>query len=107
MRFLTLVAAAGLAVMVSGRASPCQPPLLVFSPGFTGAASASTALLEDLASHGYVVLDIVHPYEVVAATLSGGSVVTMLDSTGAPRAELRRIFTEWADEDSAMARVTH
>jgi dienelactone hydrolase len=81
-------------------------PLLVFSPGFTGLASASTALIEDLASHGYVVLDIVHPYEVVAATLSDGSVVTMLDSTGGPRTELRRIFTEWADEDSTMARVT-
>src|SRR5205814_7178910 len=59
-------------------------PVLVFSAGFTGIPSASTALLEELASHGYAVLNIVHPYEVSAATLADGRVVSMLDSSGAP-----------------------
>src|SRR5439155_7103170 len=55
-------------------------PLLLFSHGYTGLASAYTALLEDLASHGYVVLSVVHPYESVATTLSDGSIATMVDS---------------------------
>ena len=37
---------------------------------------------KDLASHGYAVCSIVHPYEASAATLADGRVVTMLDSSG-------------------------
>ena len=44
-------------------------PVLVFSHGYTGVPSSYTALLEDLASHGYAVLSVVHPYEATAATL--------------------------------------
>ena len=36
--------------------TPKQFPLLVFSHGYGGLPSAHTALLEDLASHGFVVL---------------------------------------------------
>ena len=81
-------------------------PLLVFSHGYTGLVSAYTALLEDLASHGYIVLSIAHPYEVAATSLSNGTVVTMLDSSGAPLKGIQDVFAEWHDEDSTMARVT-
>jgi predicted dienelactone hydrolase len=81
-------------------------PVLVFSHGYTAPASAYTALIEELASHGYVILSIVHPYESVATRLQYGHIVTMLDSTGAPRQGLVATFTEWAEEDSTMARVT-
>jgi len=86
--------------------SPKKLPVLVFSHGYTGIPSAYTALLEDLASHGYVVLSVVHPYEASAATLPGGRVVTMLDESGRPAAPLAEVFAEWRVEDQTMAAVT-
>lgn len=81
-------------------------PLLIFSHGYTGLASAYTALLEDLASHGFIVLSVIHPYESVAVRQSNGAVVTLLDSAGAMRSEIRAVIGEWDTEDSTMARVT-
>lgn len=37
-------------------------PLLIFSPGFGSPVQLYTTLLEDLASHGYIVAGINHPY---------------------------------------------
>jgi dienelactone hydrolase len=87
-------------------ASPQRLPVLVFSHGYTGIPSAYTALLEDLASHGYAVLSVVHPYEASAATLPDGRVVTMLDESGRPAAPLAAVFAEWRAEDETMAAVT-
>ena len=81
-------------------------PVLVFSHGYTGLVSAYSALLEDLASHGYIVLSIAHPYEAVATTLSNGTTATMLDSAGSMRRPILDVLAEWKDEDSTMARVT-
>lgn len=81
-------------------------PVLVFSHGYTGMASAYTALLEELASHGYVVLSVIHPYEAAAATLADGRVVTLLDESGSPRPMVREVFGEWESEDALMAEVT-
>jgi dienelactone hydrolase len=86
--------------------SPRRFPVLVFSVGYTGIASYATALLEDLASHGYAVLNVVHPYEVTAATLADGRVVSLLDDAGAPRRAIRDVFGEWGAEDDTMAAVT-
>lgn len=81
-------------------------PVLIFSHGFTGVPSAHTALAEDLASHGYAVLSVVHPYEATAATLNNGRVVSMLDEKGAFLPPTQDIFAEWATEDDTMAAVT-
>jgi predicted dienelactone hydrolase len=87
-------------------ASPRRLPVLVFSGGFTGIPSYATALLEELASRGYIVLNIVHPYELTAATLADGRVVSMLDTAGAPRPAIREVFDEWGPEDATVAAVT-
>ncbi len=87
-------------------ATPQKLPVLVFSHGYTGIPSAYTALLEDLASHGYAVLSVVHPYEASAATLADGRVVTMLDDAGHPVAPVAEVFDEWKLEDETMAAVT-
>ncbi|MEO7999373.1 MAG: hypothetical protein ABI852_18120, partial [Gemmatimonadaceae bacterium] len=87
-------------------AAPSTFPVLLFSHGFTGLISAHTALIEDLASRGYVVLSVAHTYEVVATTLSNGAFVTMLDAQGELRQPIRDVITEWSDVDSMMARVT-
>jgi dienelactone hydrolase len=86
--------------------APQRFPLLVFSHGYGGFASAYTGLLEDLASHGYVVLSIVHPYEVGAATLTDGRVVSFVDEAGALRQGYRDVIGEWGREDETMAAVT-
>jgi dienelactone hydrolase len=87
-------------------ASPRRFPLLIFSHGYTGLPSSYTALLEDLASHGYIVLSIVHPYESTAATLSDGRVVTMNGADGKYRQEIQAVLGEWGLEDETMAQVT-
>jgi hypothetical protein len=68
--------------------------------------SAHAALLEDLASHGYVVFSIVHPYESGAAALGNGRVVSFLDASGALRQGYRDVIGEWGQEDETMASVT-
>jgi hypothetical protein len=80
-------------------------PVLLFSHGYTAIGSSYTALLEDLASHGYAVLSVVHPYEVTAATLADGRVVTMLDGQKQMRKGIRDVLGEWAKEDETMAAV--
>ena len=85
---------------------PASLPVLVFSHGYTGPLSAYAALLEDLASHGYIVLSVGHSYEAVAVRQPDGSVATMLDSSGGMRQGIVDVLTEWRDEDSTMARVT-
>ncbi len=80
-------------------------PLLFFSHGYTGSASASTSLLEDLASHGYVVVSIAHPFEATAATLGDGRVVSMLGDDGKFRPATQAVFDEWKEEDATLARV--
>jgi predicted dienelactone hydrolase len=87
-------------------ASPKKLPVLVFSHGFGGIPSSYTALLEDLASHGYAVLSVVHPYEATAATLADGQVIPMFDAAGKPRQTFSDILAEWAKEDETMAAVT-
>lgn len=96
------------AYLTAPPASPSNAkfPVLVFSPGYTSVPSAYTALLEDLASHGYVVLSVIHPYEVTASRLADGHVETLFDQSGAMHKGLRDVFGEWADEDKAMAAVT-
>jgi predicted dienelactone hydrolase len=81
-------------------------PVLVFSHGFGGIPSSYTALIEDLASHGYAVLSIVHPYEAMAATLADGQVISMFDEAGKPRPAFNDVIAEWEREDEIMASVT-
>jgi dienelactone hydrolase len=60
-------------------------PLVVLSPGFTNPRSALTALAEDLASHGYVVVGIDHTYESFATAFPDGRVTTCLARQAARR----------------------
>ena len=87
-------------------AAPNKFPLLIFSHGYTGVPSSYTALLEDLASHGFAVLSIVHPYEATAATLADGRVVSMNGKDGALLQGIQDVFAEWGSEDETMAAVT-
>lgn len=50
-------------------------PVLIFSPGAGGSVDQSTSQMEELASHGYVIFGISHPYEDRAIFYPDGRVV--------------------------------
>jgi dienelactone hydrolase len=50
-------------------------PAIVFSPGYAVPHALYTSLLEDLASHGFVVIALDHTYETDAVEFPGGKVV--------------------------------
>lgn len=50
-------------------------PVVIFNDGYTGLPTGYTALLEEYASHGYVVATTSHPYADELALLSDGTVV--------------------------------
>jgi predicted dienelactone hydrolase len=81
-------------------------PVLVFQHGYTGLPSSHTALAEDLASRGYAVLSIVHPYEATASTLADGRVVTFLGEKGTMRQQILDVLNEWGPESDTMTKVT-
>ncbi len=51
-------------------------PILIFSPGGGGTAIAYTTQLEDLASHGYLVVGVEHTLDAPAVVFPDGRVVT-------------------------------
>jgi dienelactone hydrolase len=50
-------------------------PVVIFNHGYGSFQKQSTSLLEELASHGYVVLSVGHPYESLVVQLADGAVV--------------------------------
>ncbi len=87
-------------------ATPSRFPVIVFQHGYTGLPSSHTALLEDLASHGWAVLNVIHPYEATAAGLANGAIVTFTDENHALRAGISDVFNEWGPEDETMVKIT-
>jgi predicted dienelactone hydrolase len=58
-------------------------PVVLFSPGAGGVRTQNTAWAEELASHGYVVAALDHPYDSAAVVLADGrTITTTLTSTG-------------------------
>ena len=87
-------------------ASPARFPVIVFSHGYTGLPSSHTSLFEDLASHGWAVLSVVHPYEATASMLADGTVVTFLNEKGTMHQGIMDVLNEWGPEDGTMEKVT-
>ena len=83
-------------------ATPARFPVIVFQHGYTGLPSSHTALMEDLASHGWAVLNLIHPYEATGAMLADGTVVTFTDEKNAMRAghhgRAQRVGTRGRDD---------
>ena len=50
-------------------------PVLLFSHGYGGVVMQNTVLMEELASHGYVVFSIAHPYESLVTAFPDGDVI--------------------------------
>ena len=80
-------------------------PVLVFSHGYLALPSDYTAMMEDLASHGYAIFSITHPYETAATSVGGGKVALSFAARGLGEVS-RAVIGEWHDEDSVSAAVT-
>ncbi|PZG29191.1 alpha/beta hydrolase [Spongiactinospora gelatinilytica] len=62
-------------------------PLVVLSPGLTDPRWMLTSLAEDLASRGYMVAGVDHPYEAAAVTFPDGRVATCRVCAGGDQGE--------------------
>ncbi|MFE2140519.1 alpha/beta hydrolase family protein [Streptomyces sp. NPDC059456] len=66
-------------------------PVVLFSPGLGGVRTQNTAWAEELASHGYVVVGLDHPYDSAAVVLADGRTVrTEVSATGDDAEDERR-----------------
>lgn len=89
-------------------ATPARLPLILFSHGYAiGTESQNTTQMEELASHGFVVASIDHPYEAGAILMPSGEVLTAklpfdpLGDSAAMRATLDAIARAKAANDTA------
>lgn len=58
-------------------------PLVLFSPGLGGVRTQNSAWAEELASHGFIVAAVDHPYDSAAVVLDDGTVIrSSLRTTG-------------------------
>jgi predicted dienelactone hydrolase len=70
-------------------------PVVLFSPGSGGVRAQSTAWAEELASHGYVVVGLDHPYDSAAVVLADGRTIhTRTESTG-DRERDNKLAADW------------
>ena len=90
---LSRVEVAGLAWVREGAIADADPaptdvghPLVVLSPGNATNVAFYASLAEELASHGYVVLGVDHPYQVAAVALPDGMVAAYRDRNSFERA---------------------
>ncbi len=71
-------------------------PLVIFSPGLGGSRTQNTVWAENLASHGYIVVAVDHPYDSAAVVLEDGTVIrSSLATTGDDETD-QRIANELA-----------
>jgi predicted dienelactone hydrolase len=91
-------------------------PVLVFSHGFQEASVTYSAQLEDLASHGYVVFAIEHPFDAYAVWLPPGRVVRFAETSwdsalavpgGAVAYQLAQVPLRAADMRFVVNRIIH
>ncbi|MFE9838248.1 alpha/beta hydrolase family protein [Streptomyces sp. NPDC005551] len=66
-------------------------PVVLFSPGLGGVRTQNTAWAEELASHGYVVAALDHPYDSAAVVLTDGwTITTRIAAAGDPDEDEKR-----------------
>jgi len=75
-------------------------PLVIFSHGFLSYPRQNTALMERLASEGYVVLSLAHPGDAADLPVTGGTLPTTPDSRF-PKPDIPRLLAFWNGSDHA------
>ncbi|WP_244223509.1 alpha/beta hydrolase family protein [Amycolatopsis circi] len=85
-------------------------PIVLFSPGSSGVRTQNTAWAEEIASHGYVVAALDHPYDSAAVVLADGRTITSATVSTGDRNEDDRLADQWtsiraADLSFALTRL--
>ncbi|MET9263608.1 dienelactone hydrolase family protein [Amycolatopsis sp. NPDC004079] len=85
-------------------------PVVLFSPGSSGVRTQNTAWAEEIASHGYAVVALDHPYDSAAVVLADGRTITSATVSTGDRAEDDRLADDWtairaADLSFALTRL--
>ncbi|WP_197287980.1 alpha/beta fold hydrolase [Nocardia sp. NRRL S-836] len=70
-------------------------PIVLFSPGSGGVRTQNTAWAEQVASHGYVVAALDHPYDSAAVVLDDGRTITTATVSTGDRDEDDRLAVDW------------
>ncbi|MGC0334638.1 putative dienelactone hydrolase [Streptomyces sp. SAI-170] len=70
-------------------------PLVLFSPGAGGVRTQNTAWAEELASHGYVVAALDHPYDSAAVVLADGRTIRAATASTGDREEDEELAVGW------------
>ncbi|WP_199831937.1 alpha/beta hydrolase family protein [Streptomyces acidiscabies] len=70
-------------------------PVVLFSPGSGGVRTQNTAWAEELASHGYVVAALDHPYDSVAVVLADGRTIRGRTASTGDRDKDDRLAADW------------
>ncbi|WP_299528329.1 dienelactone hydrolase family protein [uncultured Streptomyces sp.] len=87
-------------------------PVVLFSPGSGGVRTQNTAWAEELASHGYVVVALDHPYDSAAVVLADGRTIHAKIASTGDRDEDGRLAVGWtavraADLRFALTQLEH
>ncbi|MER8187781.1 hypothetical protein [Kitasatospora sp. NPDC094015] len=85
-------------------------PVVLFSPGSGGVRTQNTAWAEELASHGYLVAALDHPYDSAAVVLTDGRTITTATHSSGDPDEDDRLAAGWtairaADLSFALTRL--
>jgi hypothetical protein len=84
-----------------------QYPLLLFSPGFGEYSLTYSAMLEELASHGYVVAAIDHPYDATCVVFPDGrSVAFAQEKWDAAKKQLESLMAYYGERIEVWAADT-
>lgn len=80
-------------------------PIVIFNHGYECYPAQNTALLERLASHGYIVMSVGHPHDAADMRLANGELLTTIHPAGndAEYASLRKILTSGPGHDARTA----
>ncbi|MEV4559273.1 hypothetical protein AB0K51_20105 [Kitasatospora sp. NPDC049285] len=70
-------------------------PVVLFSPGSGGVRTQNTAWAEELASHGYLVAALDHPYDSAAVVLADGRTITSATSSTGDRDQDEKLAADW------------
>ncbi|MEU6486621.1 dienelactone hydrolase family protein [Streptomyces sp. NPDC046887] len=70
-------------------------PVVLFSPGSNGVRTQNTAWAEELASHGYVVAALDHPYDSAAVVLADGRTIRAKTASSGSREQDAKLAVGW------------
>lgn len=79
-------------------------PVVLFSPGYGAPRAFYSGLIADLASRGFIVLAIDHPYESAVTELADGTVATTVENIAADDPDALRFMTERLETRTADLR---